>query len=288
MARRWGWGMLGIGLWMAGCRWVPGLAALWRGGAVRLLQGLHRMTAAAPFPVLEPLALGVICLGLGRRGPRRLAWALAAVFGMYAILWYPLYWAAPADMLPEPDPQRVEALCGELIDRLNGSALSFPPLEDPGVKYARCPEWMAAMGISGLFSPWTGEVILDPRGADGLMYFTAVHEQTHLAGIADEGEANIAAWEVCMARGGAWADSARLWALRYALAMLGRTDEPAAHRVTGRMSPALAARFAELSSADTSPNPVARLLGIARQTTDYDDLVRWVISAESGKVKKGC
>ena len=150
------------------------------------------------------------------------------------------------------------------------------------------PATLAAMGISGLFSPWTGEVILDPRGADGLMYFTAVHEQTHLAGIADEGEANIAAWEVCMARGGAWADSARLWALRYALAMLGRTDEPAAHRVTGRMSPALAARFAELSSADTSPNPVARLLGIVRQTTDYDDLARWVISAESGKVKKGC
>ena len=277
MRRRWGWGLAGIGLWMAGCRWVPGLAALWRGGAVWLMQGLHRLTAALPFPALEPLALGVLCLGMGRRGPRRLARALVVILGIYAVLWYPLYWATPAGALSAPDAERLKALCADLIDQLNGSPMRFRPLDDPGVKLARYPEWMAALGVSGLFAPWTGEAILDPRAADACAPFTAVHEQMHLAGIADEGAANIAAWEVCMARGGDWADSARLWALRCALAMLSRMDETAFHRAMDRMSPALRGLFAGLGAVETAPNIVARLLGIARQTSDYDDLVSWLI-----------
>ena len=262
---------------MAGFRCLPGLAAAWqRAFALPLLQALHRVSAAIPFPVLEPLALllGAFCLN------RRLrAAALAFVVGMYALAWYPGYFAAP--VAPYEAPGDLEELCEDLTDALNASALAFEsPCESAGAvagmpwaraKPARYPEWMRGLGIGGLFAPWTGEALVDADAPPGYLPFTCVHELIHLQGVADEGAANIGAWRACMRRGGMYADSARLWALRYALA---RLDAPARGRALERMSDDL--RSVMTFGAPDRPSLCARLLGIAEPTRDYDALLGYI------------
>ena len=279
------WGLAGIAAWMLACRFVPGLAALWQGAVSGAALGmLHRAAAALPFPVIEPLALAVPLMALGRRGPRRLAAALMVAAGMYALLWYPAYWARPAQVCPRSEAARVEALCADLIDALNAADPDFDGAAEAAgdvagvpwarVKAARYPEWMAALGVSGLFSPWTGEVVVNPEASPACRPFTCVHELIHLRGVADEGAANIEAYRACLRRGGAFAYSARLWALRYALERLSATDPEACRRCLGRMNPPLERNFIPFDAAE--PNPVARVLGIGSVTADYDMLVDWL------------
>lgn len=293
----------GTAAFMAACRWAPGFAALWRENASGpALAALHRLTAAAPFPVIEPAACALAALVLiyaaravRARRPRLLRRA-AAVLLMpacaYALLWYPAYWAAPAEAHPTPDAARLEALCGALTDELNGAALRFPPagrivaqaaeaagMDGARVKAARYPEWMRALRLAGVFAPWTGEAVVDAGAPACFAAFTAVHELMHLRGIADEGAANIAAWQACAARGGEFADSARLWALRYALNALYRADPRAYARVGRRMDGRLAALFAGLTpSAAAQPGRLAEGLGIASMTDSYDALLGWLVA----------
>lgn len=260
-------------------RFIPGLAALWQEhAALPLLQALHRLTAALPFPLLEPLALAS-ALALLHRRTRRIA--LAVVVGMY-MLWVPVYFAAPAPHYPAAD---AEAVCMRLIEALSASPLSFDaPYGEAGtvaglpwarVKPTRYPEWMRALGIAGLFSPWTGEALVDPDAPPGELPFTCVHELQHLKGIADEGAANIAAYRQCAAYGGYFADSARLWALRYAMA---RLDDAARSRVRSRMGPNLRAILRP--AATRPPALLARLLGISNHTDNYDALVDWLMTVD--------
>lgn len=261
-------------LFALACRLCPGLAAL----ALRRLsrpgmRALHRFTAPLPFPLSEALVLGLVALAsftlpaaalraAARRDARPLRRWLRASFGALlaltmelALLWGPAL-LAPAEAVPEPDAARLEALCGELIDALNGAALEFPsPAESlrlapavagmPGcaVKAARYPEWMRAAGISGLFVPLTGEALVDAGAPEALIPFTATHELAHLAGVADEGAANLIAWDRCLSAGGAFADSARLWALRYALGLLRRADPAACRRALESMKDPLSQVF---------------------------------------------
>ena len=92
---------------MAILRFCPGLAGLWmESAALPLLNAMHRLSAALPFPLLEPLAL-LLLPGLLRRRSRALI--LAFMIGMYGLLWYPAYFAAPA---PNCDaPADAEQLC---------------------------------------------------------------------------------------------------------------------------------------------------------------------------------
>lgn len=267
------WGILFAA--MVAFRWVPGLAALWqRRVALPALAGLHRGSAGVPFPILEPLALGLLCLGLGRRGWRRLMGAAWVAASLLVFLWYPGYWAHTPEILPAPEAGPLEGLCYDLIDELAASPLRFsPPYEALGnaVKAARYPEWMRGLGIAGLFSPWTGEAIVDGGASPALLPFTCVHELTHLEGVADEGEANRAAYRACIQRGGMFADSARLWALRYALPLLREADGEAARRVVLHMDATLLALLPPLEP--PKPRPVLRLLGIEGASGSYNALI---------------
>jgi len=212
-----------------------------------LLSLLHRLTAPFPFPVAEPLTLALLLVTLTglRRGPRgflrRLSKTALALLLALAVLWGPAM-AVPADDLPTPDAQQLAWLCGNLVHALEASAPEFP---DPAaalalapaaaglpgcrVKVARHPAWLSLAGAWGAFVPLTGEAIVDPSEPPPLIPFTAVHELMHLTGIADEGAANVAAWNRCLAAGDPFAASARLWALRYAMGRL-RDADPAAWR----------------------------------------------------------
>lgn len=244
------------------------------GLSLPVMRALHQFTARVPFPVVEPLALVLAALhtysllaGASRavadgsakplrRPLARLAWTALLLGGVLVLLWSPARAIPPGEVASIPTTDQLEWLCGELIDALNGSDLAVlapeaalaraPEVADmPGcaVKAARYPEWMHAAGISGLFVPLTGEALADAGAPAPLVPFTAVHELEHLSGVADEGAANIAAWEKCLSAGGAFADSARLWALRYAMGLLRRADEAAWRRVGAKMKDALTRVF---------------------------------------------
>ena len=252
----------------------PGLAeAALRGLSLPALRLLHRLTAHVPFPAAEPLALMLIAAALPPliaaaralaaqnpgalrpclRGLRRRTLCLVMAL---CLLWEPARAVPAPEALPLPSARQLEWLGVALIDALNANgarvidpqeALRLAPgvagIPGGAVKAARYPEWMRAANISGLFVPLTGEALVDAGAPAPLVPFTAVHELMHLSGIADEGAANIAAWDRCMAAGGAFADSARLWALRYALGLLRRADGTAWRSVRAKMEGALLRTF---------------------------------------------
>lgn len=277
------------------------------------LLALNRWTAGAAFPVAEILAwsLGLLLLAalcasamraLRQRGLAPLRqWlkgagrAMLALILALALLWLPAM-AQPVEAPPVPTTDQLEWLCGELIDALEASSLAFPEageslrlapeaagLHGCAVKAARYPEWMRAAAVSGMFVPLTGEALVDATVPAPLVPFTAVHELMHLTGIADEGAANIAAWEKCMAAGGPFADSARLWALRYAMGLLRRADERAWQRARDKMKDPLARVYSDCGGeASVRRNRGAfGLPGLSILRGDYAALVGWLAEGRS-------
>ena len=235
---------------------------------------LHRLTAPIPFPVTEPLALALAVLLTSslsaalrkQRRPRFAACALLTLFILLAVLWGPAL-CLPEEPVPILSGEQLAWLCGGLIDRLNASPLAF---SDPAealhrapavagqpalcVKAVRWPEWMDVCRTWGMFIPLTGEALVDPLEPAPLLPFTAVHELMHMDGIADEGEANIAAWRRCAAHGGAFADSARLWALRYAMGRLREADPAAWADMRKKMEGTLLRTFLECGAEAEPPS----------------------------------
>ena len=234
-----------------------------------LLFLLHRLTAPIPFPVAEPLALLVLLIPLTglRRGPRgflrRLGKTALPVLLALAVLWGPVL-TVPTPQPPAPDADQLAWLCGNLIHCLNAACGPFPAdaldaapaaagLPGCRVKTARWPGWMAMSHAWGAFIPLTGEAIVDPAEPAPLAPFTAVHELMHLSGIADEGAANVAAWERCLDFGGPFADSARLWALRYAMGRLRAADPAAWGEMRAKMKGALLRTFLDCGAEAEPP-----------------------------------
>lgn len=126
----------------------------------------------------------------------------------------------------------MRSLCAELVNGLNASGRNVQPfsvtlaaaqdvMNAPAApKAARYPELLRVIGAAGIYIPLTGEALVDVTRSDASLPFTAAHELAHMLGIGSETEANIAAYEACVASGGAFAYSARLWALKYAMCRL--------------------------------------------------------------------
>ena len=249
--------------WMMESLSVPGMVLL------------HRLTASISFSLAEPLALAFVLLALAGlfsacasgslRHLKRLMSALSVLLLAFILLWGPAL-AVPVPGIPVPHADRLSWLCAQLVEQLNASPLAFPadalaqaPLVagEPAraVKAVRFPGWMALARAWGMFIPLTGEALVDPCEPAPLVPFTAVHELMHLTGIADEGTANVAAWERCMAAGGPFADSARLWALRYAMGLLHHTDPTAWQSIQNKMNGALLRTFLDCGGEAESVTP---------------------------------
>lgn len=297
--RIWRWACGAPVLFLITCRAVPGFArAALEGVSVPVMGRLHRLSAPVPFPVAEAVALGIggatlaslaaaLVRGLVRRelGPMKrwlagLAGTAIALGSLLALLWGPAL-AMPVPSVAEPDDGRLVRLCDALIERLNASELCFPEASEVlrrapevagsgcrGVKAARYPEWMRAARVCGLFVPLTGEALIDVSAPAALIPFTAVHELTHLSGVADEGAANIAAWRRCVDAGGAFADSARLWALRYAMGILRQRDADAWRRMAAKMKDPLRRVYLECGAEAGGAEGMGFCPG------DYADLAR--------------
>lgn len=271
-----------------------------------LLLSLHARTARIPFPVAEPLAFALALLtaaalaaALLRAARQRLlaplvrwlrgvGWTALLLAAALALTWLPAM-AQPVETPPVPDADRLEWLCGELIDALNASPLAFPAPDESArlapeaagltggaVKAARYPEWMRAAAVSGLFVPLTGEAIVDATASPALIPFTAVHELAHLQGVADEGAANILAWRRCMDAGGAFADSARLWALRYAMGLLLNADGAAWQRMRDKMKDPLAQVYRCSGGEALAHGAAGGLPRLSPARGDYAALVGWL------------
>lgn len=229
----------------------PPFARAWASiAALPALRLLNAATMRLPFCLLEWGLITYCGLNLAaaarlciRRRPRRalrllgrrLARLSLLIVFAFAALWLPLYRAVET---PEPAASGAQlvASCEALIDALNEARPDFSVLpEDLPAKRISFPFWMRALGITGLFSFPTSEALISPELPNSAAPFVAVHEAMHAQGIAGEGLANIAAWEECMSRGGLYADSARLWALKYSMEAVCGVDPRACAQLQQRM-----------------------------------------------------
>ena len=201
----------------------------------------------------------------------------------------------PSEPALSPAAAELETLCLRLIDELNASKLRFTGgknallqaaeamngafgagVSENAVRFARYPEWMAALDLAGFYSPWTGEALVSPNLSAAALPFIACHELAHRLGIADEGAANIAAWIACRQSGGELADSAALWALRYAMAELRASDESAWRRCAQEMRPSLVRTFASMNGFSEASGTARRFFSL-RGFDSYAALIPWLI-----------
>lgn len=257
---------------------------------------LRAISTRFPFPMFEMIGLGVIYFVLSKWIQKKYSHLLSMLlilFSFYSLLWYPAYWTNLSTDISESS--NLESLCLSLIEELNQTQISSLSADDAiqtaiqavsaytnsnlpknAAKIARYPEWMRLFNLSGLYSPWTGEALIDGDTFPGALIFTICHELMHGEGIADEGDANIAAWNVCIAWGGEAASSAKLWALRYAMPLLRESDETAWRTCLRRMNSSTAFAFRAMngySKIARASSPLLALLGLSTHTQNYDALI---------------
>ena len=122
-------------------------------------------------------------------------------------------------------------------------------------------------GIDGMIDPIFLEIILNPDVLPIEQPFTLAHEWAHLAGYADESDANFVAWLTCIRSDAAAQYSGWLEAYRYADAALPRERRRELQR---RLSPAVIADLRAISARLGRVNPVVS--GFARNV--YDTYLR--------------
>jgi hypothetical protein len=130
----------------------------------------------------------------------------------------------------------------DLSGLFEGLAGAYPFLEGPA-PISRRP-WISplltVLGISGIFSPFTGESLVNGTLLDLPFAFAACHEAAHGKGVAREDEANFVAYKACM-----FSDRTDLQyagtvvALNYSLNDLFRNDADRARELLGSLSPAV-------------------------------------------------
>lgn len=280
----------------AAVRLLPSFAAHWSNWVARpILKTISSVGGRLPFSLMEwgMLALIlVLCIGfilrLCRQGVmhaivhllRRICTLLMALVWLLATLWYPLYFAE-APLQITATPAQLAASCRALIDELSATSLDFSmPPEDLPAKQAAFPFWMDALNLAGFASFLTGEALISPELDGAAVPFVAVHEFMHTLGHADEGQTNLAAWEECLRRGGVYAHSARLWALKDSLALLRRADFDAWWILRGELPTEIDVLLTQLGGETAPPGEAAlallRLLGLAEHAQSYEILALYL------------
>lgn len=249
-----------------------------------ILRNAENVGTSIPFPILEWASLAIaayLIAGLMKKHFfKRISALLLAFVCAYLTIWYPLYFQS--NPTPFADDRKLTLLCEALIDDLNAADLSFELPEDLPAKTALFPIWMDAFGIYGFCSFFTGEALIYPQLSSESKPFVAVHEAVHLRGFAGEGTANIAAWEECMQRGGAYALSAKLWALRYGMSLLYQIIPSYTDNLMLRMN-AQTLRAYHAIGGGTLPTSLGRFsqriyaaMGIETYMQDYEILAHYL------------
>ena len=277
-------------------RLLPDFAAHWSARLARpMLRRIASIGSKLPFSLMEwglLVLIPALCIGfilhLNRRGMvhaivhllRRIWILLMVLIYLIAALWVPLYFAE-APLRITATPAQLAASCRVLIDELSASPLDFSvPPDDLPAKHPSLPFWMDALNLAGFASFLTGEALISPELPNAAVPFVAVHESMHTLGHADEGRTNLAAWAECLRRGGLYADSARLWALKDSLALLRRMDSDAWSAVRRELPPQLDRLLTQLGGETAPPGDgvlaVLAPLGLAESVQSYEILALYL------------
>ena len=286
-------------------RWRHLVLADW----VRPLTGLSR---ALPLSLAEALgfalaaALVVVLLCRPRAALRLAAVFLALILAGPLALWYPLYFAPsgqPYAIGAEADAAALARLADALVDdlaALDGAVLTsealpaqaaaamaaLPELDAP-LPDARpqrgLPGWLRVLRLAGFYAPWTAEALYADNQPPAAQAFTACHELAHLYGLADEGQANVAAFRACARAGGMLRRSADLHALAITLPRLRLQDEAAWARSASRISAddrETLSAIGGLTGGRPARNPILSAaldwVGIAAETDSYERLADYL------------
>ena len=99
----------------------------------------------------------------------------------------------------------------------------------PLLRFPFASPLLSRLGITGVYSPFTGEAHVNSDVPANQQPFAACHEVAHQRGFAREDEANFIAWQVCLRSGDPRLRfSAALSALTHVVNTLGRVDPVAA------------------------------------------------------------
>lgn len=273
-------------------RLLPGFAARWSDWIARpMLQKISLFGGRLPFSLMEwgiLALLTALCIGfilhLCKNGIlhaavcvlKRICTLLTALFWLTAALWIPLYFAEAPLQLSVTSAQ-LAASCWTLANDLSASLMDFSTLpDDLPAKFSAFPLWMDALNLAGFASFLTGEALISPELPGAAVPFVAVHEFMHTLGHADEGQTNLAAWNECLRRGGVYADSARLWALKDSLALLRRMDSDAWSSIRAELPTEIDVLLTQLGGGTAPPGDgvlaILRLLGLAEHAQSYENL----------------
>jgi|GEM_PF-5722675 len=109
-----------------------------------------------------------------------------------------------------------------------------------GVKHPFLPRLMSYMGVSGIYSPFTGEPFVNNHRPKTTYAMTAYHELAHEQGYASERDANYIGYRSCMnSKKKSDQYSGALMAMRYSLHALQSVDSIAFQEVSGLIEPAV-------------------------------------------------
>ena len=235
-----------------------------------LTISISGLSARLPFPIAGSFAIGclaaavLLCLLFRHRSARRvLSWLLCALLTAYILLWDALY-ALPSPTAARLSASSLNALCKRLIEEAEAALPAFPErdeslLLDRGLalmraqtgsplspaKLTRFPGVFSALGIAGLYFPFTGEALVNGDDLPDTLPFTICHELAHQAGFAREEDANYCAFLACEAGGDSlFCYSACFTMLLYAMKALYRADCAAWNECVCGMSRELLTRFA--------------------------------------------
>lgn len=122
-------------------------------------------------------------------------------------------------------------------------------------KYSALGWYFRTAAIDGMTDPFFLEIILNPDLLPFERPFVLAHEWAHLAGYADESEANFVAWLVCLRGGPAARYSGWLAAYELLAASLPRDDR---RELSGMLDPPVVADLAAARARLTRAVPVVR------------------------------
>jgi len=128
---------------------------------------------------------------------------------------------------------------------------------------------MTLVGISGIFSPFTGESHVNATLPDLSFGFAACHEAAHRRGIAREDEANFVAYLACMEAGSPELEySGTVAALNHALRDLHRENPMRARELQSTLSEAVRRDQADLQRFWTPAGPTLKVIRTAGEATN--------------------
>jgi len=170
------------------------------------------------------------------------------------------------------------------IERLGTTDVFAPPRVKPTI----FDRFMISGGTSGFMNPWTHEVSLVSTLSPAERPAYYAHEWSHVAGFADEAEANYLATLACIRSSNpllrysgwllVWFNLPRdVHATAYATPLVRADVTGIVRRVRGEMQPAVA------NAQRTAYGAYLRANGVRAGYADYRGFIRWLVAAEADR-----